>query len=96
VLTAGDGVEAIDQFEAHWKEIALVVSDMDLPRLDGSEAFSMMKLKDPSVKVILVSGYLEPQFKSELLRSGAKDFVQKPYAPSEVLKKMREILDAGS
>jgi two-component system, cell cycle sensor histidine kinase and response regulator CckA len=96
VLTAGDGVEAIDQFELHRKEIAIVLSDMDLPRLDGSEVFSIMKLKDPNVKVILVSGYLEPQFKSELLKAGAKDFVQKPYVPSEVLKKMREVLDAGS
>jgi PAS domain S-box-containing protein len=95
VLTAGDGIEALEQFEAHRKEIALVLSDMDLPKLDGSEVFSLMRLHDPSVKVILVSGYLEPQFKAELLKSGAKGFVQKPYTPADVLKKIREVLDAG-
>ncbi len=95
VLTANDGAEAIDQFEKHRNEIALVLSDMGLPKLDGAEVFSMLKLRDPSVKVILASGYLEPQFKSELLKSGARDFLQKPYDPQEVLKKIREVLDAG-
>jgi CheY-like chemotaxis protein len=95
VLTANDGVEAIDQFEKHRHEIALVLSDMGLPKLDGAEVFSMLRLRDPSVKVILASGYLEPQYKSELLKSGARDFLQKPYDPEEVLKKIREVLDAG-
>ena len=93
-LTAKDGAEAIAQFEKHRNTIAIVLSDMGLPKMDGGEVFSKLKLRDPEIKVILASGYLEPQFKSELLKSGAKAFLQKPYAPDEVLKKIREVLDA--
>jgi two-component system cell cycle sensor histidine kinase/response regulator CckA len=93
VISARDGVEAIERFEKHRKEIALVLTDMGLPKLDGSEVVSALILRDPNVKVILASGYLEPQLKSELLKSGARDFVQKPYVPEEVLKKIRQVLD---
>ena len=93
VVTAKDGVEAIKQFEKHGKEIALVLSDMGLPKLDGSEVFSTLKLRDPNVKVILASGYLEPQYKSELLNAGARGFIQKPYTPEQVLRKIRDVLD---
>jgi DNA-binding response OmpR family regulator len=55
----------------------------------------LTRLDDPRVKVILMSGYLEPQFKVELLKSGAKGFVQKPYVPADVVKKIREVLDTG-
>ena len=93
VIAARDGVEAIDQYEKYRKEVALVLTDMGLPKLDGTEVFTMLKLRDPKVKVVLASGYLEPQYRSELLKTGAKDFVQKPYDPNEVLKKIRAILD---
>jgi two-component system, cell cycle sensor histidine kinase and response regulator CckA len=94
VITAKDGVEAIEQFEKHRKEIALVLTDMGLPKLDGSEMFAMLKMRDPNIKVILASGYLEPQYKKALLNAGAKDFVQKPYIPEEVLRKIRLTLDS--
>jgi hypothetical protein len=42
-----------------------------------------------------VSGYLEPSLKDELLRSGAKSFVQKPYTFGDVLRKVGEVLDRG-
>lgn len=65
-----------------------------MPRLDGAALFSALKDVNPSVKAILASGYLEPNLKSELLKAGAKDFVQKPYVPAEVLKRIREVIDS--
>ena len=94
VISARDGIEAIAQFEQHRNRISLVLTDMGLPKRDGSEVVAALKSKDPNVKVIIVSGYLEPHYKAELLKSGAKDFVQKPYVPDQVLKKIRKVLDA--
>lgn len=94
IITAKDGVEALETFEQRYKDIDLVLSDIGLPRLDGKELFAKLKLKDASVKVILASGYLDPEYKSELLKAGAKDFIQKPYDAVEVLKKIRSTLDA--
>jgi CheY-like chemotaxis protein len=92
VLTATDGVEAVELFTSRKDEIALVLSDMGLPRMSGLEAFQAMKVQKPNVKMILASGYLEPKLRNQLIAEGAQDFVQKPYEPTEILKKVREIL----
>jgi len=94
VLLAEDGQEMITQYVLNKENISLVISDMGLPKVGGYEAFKKIRSVDPSAKVILASGYLEPNVKSEILKSGARDFIQKPYSPEEVLKKVREIIDA--
>jgi len=92
VLSATDGEQAIRLYETRGSEIALVISDMGLPRIGGEEVFRKMKTIRPGVKVILVSGYLEPERKTDLLKQGARGFVQKPYVPSELFKIIREAL----
>jgi two-component system, cell cycle sensor histidine kinase and response regulator CckA len=94
VLTAEDGLSAIKTFSLNKDKIALVLTDLGLPKLDGAAVFTSMKDIDPNVKIILASGYLDPNLKSNLLRSGAKEFIQKPYSPNLVLRKIREVLDA--
>jgi two-component system cell cycle sensor histidine kinase/response regulator CckA len=96
VLTAVDGEGAIKLYRAHSEDIALVLSDMGLPRLSGEDVFLQMKAINPDLKIILVSGYLEPEVKARLIKSGAKGFVQKPYVPLEVLERIRETLDEVS
>jgi len=96
VLLAEDGQEMISQYVTHQERISLVISDMGLPKVGGYEAFKKIRSVDPSAKVVLASGYLEPNVKSEILRSGARDFIQKPYSPEEVLKKVREIIDTDA
>ncbi len=92
VITAGDGEEAIRMYESRRHDIALVISDIGLPQLAGDEVFRRMKVIRPDVKAILVSGYLEPEMKADLLRTGARAFVQKPYVPSELLRVIRQTL----
>jgi PAS domain S-box-containing protein len=93
VLTAGDGEQATQIYSQHKKDIALVVSDYGLPKLQGDEFFKNVKEMNPKVKAIFASGYLEPHLKTQLLNAGVKDFIQKPYIPAEILKKIREVLD---
>jgi two-component system cell cycle sensor histidine kinase/response regulator CckA len=93
VLTARDGSEAVDTYREHCTEVALVFADMGLPILDGWEAFSRIKELNPDAKVIFTSGYLDSSAKSELLRSGARDFIQKPYEPERLLGRFRQVLD---
>jgi len=52
-----------------------------------------MKQMSSRIKVILASGFIEPNQKSEILKFGIKEFIQKPYDPQEVLRKVREVLD---
>jgi len=92
VLAAKDGVEAVDLFEAHRDDIGLVVCDLGLPRLGGREAFLKMKESRPGVRAIVASGYLEPTIRSEMLKAGVLDTIQKPYDFNELLKKIRDAI----
>jgi CheY-like chemotaxis protein len=94
VLAEADGSGALETFRNHRNEIALVISDVGLPRMSGDQVFSAMKAIDPSVRAILASGYMEPELRADALRSGVRAFMQKPYEMRKVLTKVRQILDA--
>ena len=92
VLAAKDGVEAVALFETHGDEIGLVVCDLGLPRLGGREAFLKMKERRPGVRAIVASGYLEPVIRSEMLKAGVIDTIQKPYDFNDLVAKIRSII----
>jgi PAS domain S-box-containing protein len=96
VLTARDGKEAIDIFSSKRNDIALVVSDMGLPMLTGYDLFLEMKTINPKIKMVIASGYLEPETKAEIFAAGVKDFIQKPYTPNALLNSIRMVLDQSS
>ena len=92
VLAARDGIEAVEMFETHADEIGLVVCDLGLPRLGGRDVFLRMKEIKPSVRAIVASGYLEPKLRTEMLRAGVIDTVQKPYDFHEMMEKIRSVI----
>ncbi|MEO6871869.1 MAG: response regulator [Chthoniobacterales bacterium] len=92
VLAAKDGVEAVEMFAEHAEEIGLVLCDLGLPRLGGREVFLRMKELKPNVRAIVASGYLEPALRSEILKAGVIDTVQKPYDFRAMLEKIRAIM----
>ncbi|HEY6952301.1 MAG TPA: ATP-binding protein, partial [Bacteroidota bacterium] len=93
VLTAQDGVEALDFYKRHADQISVVVTDMGLPKLGGWEAARKMREINKNAKIILASGFLEPGKKERLLRDGMSHFIQKPYNPNQVLAKIREVIE---
>jgi DNA-binding NtrC family response regulator len=93
ILTAGDGVQGVKMYQSHQKEIAVVVSDVGLPLLNGQDVFREIRKINPEAKVILASGFIEPEAKSQMYRAGLKNFIQKPYLQDEVLQKIREAID---
>ncbi|HEV2096520.1 MAG TPA: response regulator, partial [Chthoniobacterales bacterium] len=95
VLTAKDGVEAVEIFCERRDEIGLVVCDLGLPRLGGRDVFMKMKENKPGVRAIVASGYLEPNMRSEILKAGVIDTIQKPYDFRELLEKIRAVIGAA-
>jgi PAS domain S-box-containing protein len=93
ILQAKDGSEAIEQYALHSQEISLVLCDIGLPKIGGADVLTYLKQKFPEVNVVFASGYIEPNLKSELLKKGAKAFIQKPYRQNEMLQTIRDILD---
>jgi CheY-like chemotaxis protein len=94
ILIARDGESAINLYKEQKENIDLVLSDLGLPRLSGRDVFLHLKEINPDVKLVVASGYIEPEIKAEMSRSGAKDFLQKPYQPGSILKCIRKVLDS--
>jgi two-component system cell cycle sensor histidine kinase/response regulator CckA len=88
VLTARDGAEAVEVHRRFKDEIAVVILDLGLAKLNGWKAFQIMKKLNPKVKGILASGYLSAEVKSQLAKGALSAVVAKPYQPSEVLAKI--------
>ena len=93
VMTAGDGVEAVEVYMLHRREVSLVVADIGLPRLSGNEVFHKLKRINPQVKVVLASGFIQPGFTADILKSGVREVIRKPYQPDELLRCIRRVLD---
>ena len=93
VYVAVDGREAIEIYKQHENEISLILTDMGLPKKTGIDVFQQVREINPRIKIVLASGFISLEQKSELLKAGANGFIQKPYDINGVLKMVREVLD---
>jgi two-component system cell cycle sensor histidine kinase/response regulator CckA len=93
VYLARDGEEALGLFEAHKDGIDAILLDIGLPKLDGWDVIQRVKSARPAASVIITSGYVDPEFKTKLLETGVKGFLDKPYTIEAVLKTLQQVLD---
>lgn len=93
VLSANNGQEAISVYKDKNREISLVLLDMVMPDLKGSQTYHQLKEIKADVKVLLSSGYSLDGQAAQLIERGCKAFIQKPYTVSELSRKVREVLE---
>jgi CheY-like chemotaxis protein/two-component sensor histidine kinase len=79
VVTAGDGLEALDRLQEPGAKVDLVIMDLTMPRMDGHEAYARIRALRPGLPVILSSGYNEQESVRRLPDAGLAGFLQKPY-----------------
>jgi len=94
VMSAKNGEAAVDTYTHHGGEIDLVLTDLGLPGLSGKDEILTLEHINPGVRIICATGYLDPKVKSEMIQAGVKALVNKPYAPQEILQKVRSVLDS--
>jgi CheY-like chemotaxis protein len=94
VIKASNGKEALEAYEAQRHEIALVILDLIMPEIGGKRCLEGLLELNPSVRVIIASGYSASGDAKETLASGAKGFVNKPYDIPRFLQVVRDVLDA--
>lgn len=92
VLAAEDGREAVAIFGDRRDEIDAVVLDLRMPGMDGEETFLELAAIDPSVRVVICSGSLEPALVRRLSAKGVVAFVTKPFEASAFVDVVREAL----
>jgi len=95
VLTATDGAQAIDLYVNHKEEIDVVLLDLGLPKVTGLEVIPKLKELNPGVKILVATGYLEPELKSEIFRAGVKDCINKPYLVHDVLERLSSLIESS-
>jgi PAS domain S-box-containing protein len=78
VLLAADGVEAVDLYRERTGAIAAVVLDMVMPRMDGRATYLALRELDPSVSVLLTTGFALNEEAQSILDLGVRAFVPKP------------------
>lgn len=89
IVEATNGVEAIQAFEQHQPD--LITMDITMPEMDGIVALREILKIDSKAKVCMVSAMGQEQIILESVKSGARDFIVKPFSPDDVLTKIRKL-----
>ena len=91
VITAEDGVAAMDVVDRHRGSLAAVLLDLSMPRMGGQETLRHLRERRPDLPVIVMSGYTEQEAATRLLdgTSGAAGFLQKPFLPEDLASVLR-------
>ena len=92
VLTSADGEEALDIYTRHQKTIAVVVSDLGLPKFGGDELCRRLAKLNPGIRLIIASGYVDPAVRERMTQEGVREYVHKPYNPNELLSAIHTVL----
>ena len=92
VNSVADGQEAIDYISDPAHEIDAVLLDLNMPRRGGMEVFKAIRQLRPHLKVVIVSGNITNEVKSELTSLGQRAFLHKPYRLDEVGTRLRRVL----
>jgi two-component system cell cycle sensor histidine kinase/response regulator CckA len=91
VVSATNGRDALELFNQG--RYSLVVLDMIMPGMAGDELFEHLQQIDPSVRVLIASGYASDGRIRKMLADGARGFIQKPFAIEELAEEVRRCLD---
>jgi two-component system cell cycle sensor histidine kinase/response regulator CckA len=92
VLPVMSGQEAIDVFAVNQNKVDLIIMDMIMPGMSGSETFDHLKEIKPDAKILLSSGYSIDGQATKILRRGCDGFIQKPFNMNQLAEKIQRIL----
>jgi PAS domain S-box-containing protein len=93
IVTANDGLDALRTVEDYPNRIDMLLTDVVMPNLDGIDLANIVRVRYPDIKILFMSGYSGESFSE---RSGLREdtfLLQKPYTPTSLVRKVREVLD---
>ena len=94
VLAAGDGPEALDTARRHEGEIHALVTDVMMPRMNGTQLAQLLRAERPALRTLFVSGFTEDAgVRPEQLGKGMA-YLAKPFTAEALTERLRQVLDA--
>jgi two-component system response regulator HydG len=91
VLTAGNGEEALQALRR--QEVHLVLSDLQMPRMGGLDLLKAAQIISPATEFVIITGHGTIETAVDAMKSGAYDFIEKPFSTSTTLKVVRKALE---
>ena len=92
VLSAGSGLEALEQYEHRGHSIDLLVTDVLMPGMTGTQLAERLKLVRPGLRVLYVSGYPGDELSRQGLAEEGIELLRKPFTPTELNARVAELL----
>ncbi len=93
VLTATNGYEALEVYNQHQNKIALVLTDLTMPGMGGTELALTLRKQNPAIKVIALTGYPLNRGSKEALTRGIADWIQKPLDLKRLAQTINRLLN---
>ena len=94
VVVAANGEEAVQKFEANYKQISLALMDVVMPKISGPDLYRKLCKIKPGLPAIFASGYAEPNVVLDaLIANSPVIFLTKPYSPKTLARRIREQLE---
>ena len=92
VIEASNGKDGLEKSQSAGFAIDLVVTDIEMPEMNGAELVERLKARCPDVRILYMSGYTEDKMMREKLIQPGAPFLEKPFTPAILLEKAREVL----
>jgi len=93
VLTASDGAEGIALYAKQESQIAVVITDMMMPVMDGPATIRVLRRINPEVRIIAASGFTSGENVARARKAGVKHHLSKPFTAESLLRLLREVID---
>ncbi|MBN1290699.1 MAG: PAS domain S-box protein [Candidatus Latescibacteria bacterium] len=94
IIEASHGEEALLKSKDFKEKVHLLVTDVIMPRMGGEELSAKFNVLFPDMKVLFMSGYTDNTIVQNGILNPGLDFIQKPFTPAGILKKIRGVLDS--
>jgi DNA-binding NtrC family response regulator len=96
VLAAESGRDALEVVRGHAGAIALLITDVVMPDMNGPELAKELAILRPGTRTLFMSGYMDDTLGDHGVLPGHANFIQKPFSPRAIAQKVRDILDGVS
>jgi DNA-binding response OmpR family regulator len=95
VLTAGEGAEAMALSRQHAGTIQVLVTDLVMPRMNGSDLAQRLMAERPGIRVLFISGYDRDADRTAGPLEPGTDFIEKPFSPEVLLERVARLLETS-
>jgi PAS domain S-box-containing protein len=94
VITAEDGVSAMEMLARYPQRIDLLLTDVMMPRMNGRDLADRVATMRPGIRILFMSGYSAEAVQSQGVLARGSTFIEKPFSPDGLARHVRDILDA--